>query len=203
MRERAKPEERERTRGEGLSLSRSEIRKRANERLRLISRPRKVSFWFASDRTRGDFEERFSASAALFLSSFLSSLDSSLGIFSGVDISLSRKTNRALSLPLSSRSKKNRFQSSLRVYRRGETRLRFPIPRRSEAKQSRAHHPHPKATHVQQGAKVGNRHAHQKSPNVSRSVVTVRDGRERRGVGEVDQRSDENCRQGGRERGFA
>lgn len=101
MRERAKPEERERTRGEGLSLSRSEIRKRANERLRLISRPRKVSFWFASDRTRGDFEERFSASAALFLSSFLSSLDSSLGIFSGVDISLSRKTNRALSLFLS------------------------------------------------------------------------------------------------------
>ena len=125
-----------------------------------------------------------------------------LGI-SRVDISLSRKTNRALSLPLSSRSKKNRFQSSLRVYRRGETRLRFPIPRRSEAKQSRAHHPHPKATHVQQGAKVGNRHAHQKSSNVSRSVVTVRDGRERRGVGEVDQRSDENCRQGGRERGFA
>jgi len=112
---------------------------------------------------------------------------------------------RDIYLSLSLSLKKNRFQSSLRVVY-GETRRRrlwFPIPRRSEAKQSRANHSHPKGTHVQQGEKVGNRHAHQKSPNVSRGVVTVRDGRKRPGVGEVDQRSDENGRQGGRERGFA
>jgi len=193
---REREREKERERGEGLSLSRGVKRTfetdfaSAESLVSVRERPN-------ARRFRGEI---FRFGRPFFI---LFSLDSSLGIFSGVDISLSRKTNRALSLPLSSRSKKNRFQSSLRVYRRGETRLRFPIPRRSEAKQSRAHHPHPKATHVQQGAKVGNRHAHQKSPNVSRSVVTVRDGRERRGVGEVDQRSDENCRQGGRERGFA
>jgi len=84
-----------------------------------------------------------------------------------------------------------------------KTSVRFSIPHRSQAKQSRSNAPHPKGTHVQQGAKVGNRHAHQKSPNVSRNIVTGRDGRQRRGVGEVNQRSDEECRQGGFERRFA
>jgi len=95
---RARKTRRERERGGKVSLSRSEIRKRANERLRLISRPRKVSFRFASDRTRGDFEERFFASAALFLSSFLSTR---LSGFSRGSISLSRVKLTALSLFLS------------------------------------------------------------------------------------------------------
>ena len=88
----------------------------------------------------------------------------------------------------------NRFQSCLRVHDHREASLRLPIPRRSQAKQSRSHHPHPKATHVQQGSKIGNRHAHQKGPNLSRNVVTVRHGRQRRGVGEINQRSDEKRR---------
>ena len=61
----------------------------------------------------------------------------------------------------------NRLQSCLRVHDHCEASLRLPIPRRSQAKQSRSHHPHPKATHVQQGSKIGNRHAHQKGPNLS------------------------------------
>ena len=100
----------------------------------------------------------------------------------------------------------NRFQSICfpNVHHHHEkTSVRFSIPHRSQAKQSRSNAPHPKGTHVQQGAKVGNRHAHQKSPNVSRNIVTGRDGRQRRGVGEVNQRSDEECRQGGFERRFA
>lgn len=88
----------------------------------------------------------------------------------------------------------NRLQSCLRVHDHGEASLRLPIQRRSQAKQSRSHHPHPKATHVQQGSKIGNRHAHQKGPNLSRNVVTVRHGRQRRGVGEINQRSDEKRR---------
>lgn len=88
----------------------------------------------------------------------------------------------------------NRLQSCLRVHDHREASLRLPIPRRSQAKQSRSHHPHPKATHVQQGSKIGNRHAHQKGPNLSRNVVTVRHGRQRRGVGEINQRSDEKRR---------
>ena len=88
----------------------------------------------------------------------------------------------------------NRLQSCLRVHDHREASLRLPIQRRSQAKQSRSHHPHPKATHVQQGSKIGNRHAHQKGPNLSRNVVTVRHGRQRRGVGEINQRSDEKRR---------
>lgn len=100
----------------------------------------------------------------------------------------------------------NRFQSIClpNIHHHHEkTSVRFSIPHRSQAKQSRSNAPQPKGTHVQQGAKVGNRHAHQKSPNVSRNIVTGRDGRQRRGVGEVNQRSDEECRQGGFERRFA
>lgn len=100
----------------------------------------------------------------------------------------------------------NRFQSIClpNVHHHNQkTSVRFSISHRSQAKQSRSNAPHPKGTHVQQGAKVGNRHAPQKSPNVSRNIVTGRDGRQRRGVGEVNQRSDEECRQGGFERRFA